>query len=100
MFVEHESYLQCREVYPELEILLAQFAPIREEAFRVAGESSVSALLDLLFYARVREGWTEWPEQHYNDGGNKDWKVWEALKLWSLRSCSVWRVLLFVLTVL
>jgi len=54
------EYYDWREIYPELQILLDNFDDILQEAEQVSH-------------------WKEWPENHYREGGNQDWKVFPFL---------------------
>ena len=53
---ETANYYSWREVYPELEVLVRGMADIVAECDQVAA-------------------WKAWPEKHYDEGGNHDWKV-------------------------
>ena len=48
-------------MYPELQLLLDNFEAVAADAARV---STLGA-----------DAWKEWPEEHYSDGGNQDWKI-------------------------
>lgn len=57
-FLHLPNYHDWRQIYPELSILLEpeNFTAIRSEALAI-------------------EGWTPWPEYHFREGGESDWRV-------------------------
>jgi hypothetical protein len=50
------NYYDWRRTYPELQLLLDSFDVVEREAMAVSG-------------------WTPWPEYHFRDGGQSDWRV-------------------------
>lgn len=52
------NYFDWNCLFPELKILVDEFAEILEECSRVSA-------------------WKAWPEKHYDEGGGEDWKVRE-----------------------
>ena len=55
------SFHDWRDTYPELRMLLDNFDMVAEDAARVSQLGP--------------DAWKEWPEEHYSDGGNQDWKI-------------------------
>jgi hypothetical protein len=54
------NYYDWQAVYPELRALVDGFDVIYKEAMGISG-------------------WTPWPEYHFRDGGESDWRVWPLM---------------------
>ncbi|CAM9599968.1 unnamed protein product, partial [Heterosigma akashiwo] len=74
-----QEYYDWRELYPQLQVLIDNYEDILQEAEAVTG-------------------WHAWPEYHFREGGNNDWKVFpfaycfpaddESRLAWVEKTCS------------